>query len=143
LQVFEKWEIDFVGPINPPGKRSGERYIITGTEYLMRWVEATPVKYCSAKTTSHFLFEQMITRFGCPSILMSDQGTHFIKSTIKAMNGNFEVCNQKSTPYHPQANGTMEAFTKILKNALTKICNVNRDNWDLKIPTVLWAYKTT
>jgi hypothetical protein len=31
LQAFEKWAIDFVGPINPQERRSGERYIITVT----------------------------------------------------------------------------------------------------------------
>jgi hypothetical protein len=31
LHIFEKWEIYFVGPINPLEKRIGERYIIVTT----------------------------------------------------------------------------------------------------------------
>jgi hypothetical protein len=91
LQAFNKWVIDFVGPINPPSKRIGERYIITTTKYLIRWVEVALVKDYSVETTAHFLFEHVITRFGCLSVLMSDQGTHFINSTIHVMLEEFEV----------------------------------------------------
>jgi hypothetical protein len=91
LQAFEKWSIDFVGPINPPGKCTGARYIITAMEYLSRWAEAREVKDYSATTAACFIFDYIVTRFGCPKILMSDQGTHFINKTVEALTEEFSV----------------------------------------------------
>jgi hypothetical protein len=91
LQAFDKWTTDFVGPINPPGKCTGAMYIITTTKYLTRWVEAIEVKDCSETTVACFIFDDIITRFGCSKILMSDQATHFINKTIEALTEEFAL----------------------------------------------------
>ena len=105
LQAFDKWAIDFVGPINPPAKKSGARYIITATDYLTRWAEAQPVKNCSAATATQFIFDHILSRFGCPHVLMSDQGSHFLNKTIAVLTEEFQVYHQKSTAYHHKPMG--------------------------------------
>jgi len=85
LQPFEKWEINFVGPNKPPGKKTGAQYIITATEYLTRWAEVELVKDYIGAMATNFIFEYVLTRFGCSKILMSDRGTHFLNETISAL----------------------------------------------------------
>ena len=135
--------VDFVGPISPTGKHIGARYTITANDYLTKWDEEGSVKDCSAKTTIIFLFENVVTRFGLPNILISDQGTHFVNQLIEELTKEFHNKHIKTTPYHPQANGVVEAFNKILENALTNICNVQIDDLDQKNSAVLWADHTT
>ena len=63
---------------------------------------------------------------------MSDQGTHFVNKTIEELTKEFQIYYRKNTHYHPQENGTVESFNKILEHALTKVCDLNYDEWDLK-----------
>ena len=91
LQAFDKWAVDFVGPIIPPGKRTIACYIITMIDYLTRWEEAASVKDCTAATVKKFLFENVVTRFGCPKILLRDQGTHFVNKMIVELTVEFQI----------------------------------------------------
>lgn len=79
----------FLFPINPPARHSHARYIITAIDYLTRWAEAEPVQDCSTATAARFLFENIITRFGCPRSLTSDKGAHFISQTIATLTKEF------------------------------------------------------
>ena len=72
LQEFDKWVVDFVGPINPPSIRTGLWYIITMANSLIRLVEATLVRDCTAMTAARFLFDHVVSKFGYPNILVSD-----------------------------------------------------------------------
>eukprot|EP00253_Pinus_taeda_P016401 PITA_16401 len=42
LEPFEKWGMDFVGPINPPSRQRS--YIIVCIDYLTKWAETKAIK---------------------------------------------------------------------------------------------------
>jgi hypothetical protein len=72
LEAIDKCSIDFVGPINPQARRSMERYIITMIKFLTRWEEAKPVVDYTVESAARFLFENVVTQFGCLCIILSD-----------------------------------------------------------------------
>ena len=99
--TFEIWAIDFIGPFLIPAKRTGARYIITTVEYVTKCVEVEPVNTCSSEIAAKFIYKNIITRFGFPITLISDQGSHFINKTIKALIDRFKIDHSRSTAYHP------------------------------------------
>ena len=48
---FEKWGLDYVGPIKLATKGSQSRYIIVATYYLTKWAKARAVRKADARST--------------------------------------------------------------------------------------------
>lgn len=141
LAPFEKWGIDFVGPIAPPTKRGRKRYILVATDYATKWAEAAATKNDDAHTVARFLFENIISRYGCPRELISDRGTHFLNETIEHLTNTFLIKHRKTSPYHPRANGQTEKTNGILCKILTKTIAQSATDWDDKLLGALWAYR--
>ena len=125
-KVVQKWGLDFIGPVNPPAKGTKNRYIITATDYITKWVEAKALKDDTAKSTAKIFFEKIITKFGCPLKFVSNQGSHLINEIIQVLTEEFMILHRKSTTYYPQANEQVESTNKIMQIALTKMVNANR-----------------
>ena len=70
---FEKWDLDFLGPINPPSK--GKRFIKVSTDYVTKWPKAKSLSNATEKNIVDFIFEQFFVRFGVPREIVMDQGT--------------------------------------------------------------------
>ena len=89
-------------------------------------MKAASIKDCTTATSMKFLIENVVTRFRCPNILISNQVTHVVNQLIEELTDEFQIQHRRTTPYHPQENGVVKAFNKILENALTKVYNTRR-----------------
>jgi hypothetical protein len=88
-----------------------------------------------------FLHENIITRIGYPTHLVSDQGNYFINNFIELLVQEFMITHHKSTTYYPQRNGWAKSTNKMLKQILMKLVNVNQNDWDVMLIIVVWAYQ--
>ncbi|MCO5558434.1 hypothetical protein L7F22_012017 [Adiantum nelumboides] len=141
LKVFMKWGLDFMGPFKKVTPRKN-KYFVMATCYVSKWVEAKELPNNTAKSTAWFLYEHIICRYGCPIEIVADQGTHFINDTIEILTELFSIKHRKSTPYYPRCNGQAESSNKTIRSIMTKIVQDEPHNWDEKLQTALWAYRT-
>jgi hypothetical protein len=64
IEPFEKWALDFMGPINPPSKQ--KVYILVCTDYVTKWVEAKALPKATEEAVANFLYEEFSSTWGSP-----------------------------------------------------------------------------
>ena len=144
VNVGHRWERVAMDSLDMSVTTSrGNRYVLVMVDCFTRWTEAFPLPDKTAQSVADAFFNQVVCRFGMPSVIHSDQGREFENRIMQ------ELCllggahKTRTTPYHPKSDGMVERFNRTLLMMLAMFAGKNRDDWDDLLPAVMMAYRSS
>ncbi|XP_030963296.1 uncharacterized protein LOC115984403 [Quercus lobata] len=72
---FAQWGLDIVSPF--PKVIGNKKYLLVGTDYFTKWVEAEPLANIEDVDVKRFIWKNIVPRFGTPRTLVSDNDLQF------------------------------------------------------------------
>ena len=117
--------------------------MLVGTDYFTKWVEAEPLANIRNTNAKKFIWRNIVTRFGVPRTLISDNGLQFDSKSFRRYCCELGITNRYSTPAYPQGNRQVEAVNKVIVSGLKKRLDNAKGRWVEELPHVLCTYQTT
>ncbi|XP_025161027.1 uncharacterized protein LOC112589987 [Harpegnathos saltator] len=139
-EAFEKISMDIMGPL--PTTSSGNSYILTIQDLLTKHSTAIALRQASALDVADAFVNNFICLYGAPKAVLTDQGSHFINSLIKAVARKFKINQCKTTAYHPQSNGSIERSHHVLWEYLKQYTNTQHE-WDEFLNLAMFSYNSS
>lgn len=142
--VSEPWELtsmDIVGPL--VHTLNGNRYLLTFMDHFTKYAEAIPIPNQKADTVARAFVENVITRHGAPTKLLTDQGTNFTSQLFKEVCKLLNIEKIQTSSYAPSSNGQIERLHRVIKDMLSHYIREDQRDWDQWIPYVMMAYRGT
>ena len=136
---FEQVALDI---LKLPKTHRNNQYLLVIEDYFSKWVEAFPLVRTAAPSVAQCVLNGWIARFGCPFTILSDQGPEFESLLFKELNEMLQVKKMRTTTYHPRTDGMVERSNRTVIDILSKYAEGEPD-WDLKLPIVLFALRTS
>ena len=137
---MQRIAMDILGPL--PETDRLNKYVLVVGDYFTKWTEAFPLPNMEAETVARRLLE-FICRNGAPEYLHTDQGRNFESNLVQELCRLLGITKTRTTPYHPQSDGMVERFNRTLLNMLSLSVQDNERDWDLHLPSVMLAYRTS
>jgi hypothetical protein len=81
---------------------------------------------------ARFVYKRIVTHFGIPFEMISDNILQFISEVIEKLMKKLSIKHRVTTIYKPNTNGLVEHTNKVMCNILSKEVEVceNLHNWD-------------
>ncbi|KAE9013400.1 hypothetical protein PR001_g15422 [Phytophthora rubi] len=138
---FSLLVVDAIGPVVTTPR--GNKYILNFVDYFTRWVEAFPVTVLDTLTFVQIMVDEVLSRHGVPERLLNDRGPNFISSLAQSFYQTLGIKKVFGAAYHPQTQGLVERFNGTLLGMLRMYVGEAQTDWDLYLPRVLFAYRTS
>lgn len=138
---FAKWGVDILGPF--PQASGQKKFLIVAVDYFTKWVEAEPMRNIKVPDVQGFLTRNIITRYGVPQFIVFDNGPQFDTNILTNWLSDQGIIAHFASVAHPQANGQVESFNKIISNGLKKKLDHAKGLWVDELYNVLWSIRTT
>ncbi|GBP04328.1 Retrovirus-related Pol polyprotein from transposon 412 [Eumeta japonica] len=113
---FEKVYMDMVGPL--PTTTMGNKYILTLQDDLSKFFVCAAMPDAEAEIAARVFYNEIVTKYGIPLKLVTDIGTNFTSKLFGSVCKLLRIKKQHITPYHPQANGSLERVHRPLADYL-------------------------
>ena len=124
---FAQWGLDIVGPF--PKAVENKKYLLVCTYYFTKWVETEPLANIRDVDVKRFIWKNIVTRFGVPYALVSDNGLQFDSKAFRKYYSDLGIKNRYSTLAYPQGNGQVEAINKVIVSGLKKRLDDAKGRW--------------
>jgi hypothetical protein len=104
-----------------------------------------PLKTSKKQEVARFVYERIVTHFGIPFHMISNNGLQFIIEVIEKLMKKLSIKHKITTIYKPNTNGLVEHTNKVLYNILNKEIDVRKNlhNWDKQVHHAMWVYNST
>jgi len=130
---------DIIGPL--PRSKVGFQYILVIQDLFTKWIECKALRSATGVKIHEALKDLVISRWGTPRFILTDNGTEFVNRTIKSFADEHKITHTTVPPYHPQAN-PVERVNRILKTMIIAFIEKDHREWDRHISEFRFAYNT-
>ena len=108
-----------------------------------RFVQVYPTRNNKGRTAGEKIFNEFIMRFGFPKKLHHDQGKEFDNKMFTRLHELSGIQASRTTPYHPQGDGSVERWNRTVINMLKKLPEKCKSNWKEHVNKLAFAYNCT